>query len=73
MGLDSRFMQSLHQYVLSHLADTKGDWPTVAKASGVPYRTLKKIAGGLIVSPGVRSIEKLADYFRASDQQSTVN
>lgn len=35
----------------------------VAKGSGVPYETLKKIASGATPNPGVRHVQALADYF----------
>lgn len=58
-------MESMHEYVLERLQDCKGDWPEVARKAGVSYRTLKKIATGVIASPGVRIVEKIAAYFRS--------
>lgn len=55
---------SLHEFVIAGLANAKGRWPTVAKESGVPLRTLEKIARKEIKDPGVSHIEKLAGYFR---------
>lgn len=55
---------SIYQYVLAQLQDAKGHWSTVAEESGVPKRTIEKIASGEIDDPGVRKIEKLAAYFR---------
>ena len=57
-------MESMHEFVLTHLRMTKGNWPAVARESGVPYRTLKKIATQDIASPGIVVMEKLAGYFR---------
>jgi hypothetical protein len=57
-------MESIHHYVLDRLQATKGNWPTVAKAAGVSYRTLKKIATKDTVSPGIKNLERLATYFR---------
>ena len=57
-------MATIHEYVLDRLKATKGNWPEVAAQSKVSYRTLKKIAAGLIVSPRVKHLEKLASYFR---------
>ena len=60
-------MDSIHDYVLDRLHATKGTWPAVAKAAGVSYRTLKKIATKDTVSPGIKNLERLASYFRDSD------
>jgi transcriptional regulator with XRE-family HTH domain len=57
-------MQNIHAQVLEQLQASKGNWPEVARGSGVSYRTLKKIATGTIASPRVKHLEKLADYFR---------
>ena len=54
---------SVYQYVLDRLRETKGTWPKVAEGSGVPYRTLEKIARRERKSPGVLHIERLARYF----------
>lgn len=58
--------ESIHEFVLAQLQLTKGDWPKVATATGIPYRTLKKIASGETADPGVSSVERLARYFRAN-------
>lgn len=54
---------SIHRYVLDQLEATKGSWPTVARESGVSRRTLEKIARQEIADPGVRTVERLANYF----------
>ncbi|MHB8815461.1 MAG: hypothetical protein ACYDAE_19630 [Steroidobacteraceae bacterium] len=56
--------ESLLQYVLENLQATKGHWAAVAEASGVPKRTIEKIAAGTTADPGVRKVERLAAYFR---------
>lgn len=56
--------QSLHEFVISQLQDTKGTWPAIAEATGVSLRTMQKIANGEIADPGVSHIEKLANHFR---------
>lgn len=58
---------NMHDYVLAQLQATKGTWPQVAAASGVPKRTIEKIARREIDDPGVSHIQKLSDYFRAAD------
>lgn len=56
---------SLHDYVIDQLQGAKGQWPTVARESGVNIRTIEKIARREISDPGVSFIEKLARYFQA--------
>lgn len=58
--------QPIFDYVLAGLERTKGRWTEVAEGSGVPKRTLEKIARREILDPGVSHIQKLADYFRAT-------
>jgi hypothetical protein len=60
-------MESLHQYVVDRLQAWKYRWPVVAEGSGVPRRTIEKIASGEIKDPGVTSVEKLARFFREHD------
>lgn len=62
-------MESIYEYVLDELQAAKGGWPTVADESGVPLRTLEKIARKEIQDPGVSHIEKLAGYFREQQKQ----
>ena len=56
--------QPIHDYVVDQLNLTKGRWPEVARESGIPRRTLEKIARREISNPGVRHIQRLTDYFR---------
>lgn len=55
---------SIYQYVLDELQAVKGTWPTVAEESGIPLRSLEKIARREFKNPGVMQIEILARYFR---------
>jgi hypothetical protein len=55
------------EYVLEQLDASKGQLPTIATASGVPYRTLQKISFRTVKDPGVSTVQKLYDYFRAAD------
>lgn len=59
-----RIMQTIHDYVLEKLEASKGTWLEVARESGVPYSTLKKIVYRTIKSPRVIVLEKLAAYYR---------
>lgn len=56
--------QSLHEFVIAQLQESKGEWPVIAEAADVSIRTIQKIASRDIKDPGVSHIEKLAKYFR---------
>jgi len=64
--------ESIYQYVLDQLNQVKGTWPAVAEATGIPHRTLEKIARQETKDPGVSSIEKLAGYFRGQASKRPV-
>jgi hypothetical protein len=53
------------EYVLVQLWAVKGRWPEIAEASGVPLRTLEKIARKESPDPRVSSVQALFDYFRS--------
>ncbi len=55
---------SLHQFVIDELQRVKGQWPKVARETGMSRRTIEKIARRELADPGVSSIERLANYFR---------
>lgn len=57
--------QPILDYVLEQLDLHKGQLPRVSDESGVPYRTLQKIASGETKDPGVTHVQTLHDYFRA--------
>lgn len=44
----------------------------VAKGSGVPYDTLKKIASGATPNPGVKHVQTLAEFFERTGQHLSV-
>lgn len=56
--------QSLHEFVIAQLQESRGEWPVIAEATEVSIRTIQKIASRVIKDPGVSHIEKLAAYFR---------
>jgi hypothetical protein len=68
LGRSVSMSTSLYEFVLDQLQSAKGRWPQVAEASGVSLRTLEKIARKEIHDPGVSHIEKLATYFRQTDE-----
>ncbi len=56
--------ESLHEFVIRGLQERKGQWRKVAEGSGVPYKTLEKVARREVADPGVSICEKLAAFFR---------
>lgn len=54
------------------LESKRGRWREVAADAGVSYRTLQKIAQGVIEDPGVSHVQRLYDYFRAQDTEQRV-
>lgn len=61
---------SIYQYVLDNLQAFKGEWPSVAAATGISRRTIEKIARQEVKDPGVSYIETLAVYFRKQPKRS---
>lgn len=59
---------SIYEFVLQQLKASKSRWPAVAEGSGVPLRSLEKIARQEWTNPGIQSIEKLAAYFRDQEE-----
>lgn len=53
----------LHGYVMEQLGKTGLTYQQTGDGSGVPKRTVEKIARGEIVDPGVSHCEKLAAFF----------
>lgn len=47
---------------LALLAERKGQWPAVCRATGLDYDWLTKLAQGRIADPGVRKIQRLHDH-----------
>lgn len=65
-GFKFRIMNTpMIDYVRRHLDDAKErrKLPIVAEASGVPYRTLQKIASGETQNPRIQHVQALHDYF----------
>jgi hypothetical protein len=52
-------MLKLHERVVEDLQALKGVWPSVARASGVPMRTLVNVASQLSRYPHVDTLKKL--------------
>lgn len=47
-------------------ADSDATYQEIADGSGVPKRTVEKVARKEIEDPGVSTVQKLADYFRSA-------
>ena len=45
------------------LGESRGRWPQISEATGVPYFTITNIAQGKVENPGVLTVQKLLDYF----------
>lgn len=56
----------MHRSVVASLQSARGGWRRIAEASGVPLRTIEKIARSEIENPGVGHIERLHAYFVAA-------
>ena len=56
-------VQPMLEFVLDNLEKSKGRLKEVADGSGVPYRTLEKIAQRKIKNPGINHVQCLNDYF----------
>lgn len=52
----------LLKQTLSLLAERKGQWPAICRATGLDYDWLTKLAQGRISDPGVRKIQQLHDH-----------
>lgn len=52
------------EFVLEKLGKRDVPWTTVARETGIPYDTLKKIARGVTANPGVLHVQALHDYFQ---------
>lgn len=60
---------SLYDFVMAELRAKRIPQRRIASESGVPFSTVCKIAQGSVKEPSVHTIQRLADYFRASPQK----
>lgn len=58
----------LLDFVLARLDARDQPWTEIARCSGVPYSTLKKIAARITPNPGVQHVQRLANYFEGAPQ-----
>lgn len=59
--------QSLYDFVMSHLDAKRISQRVVAEGSGVPFSTVCKIAQRQVKEPSVHTVQRLADFFRATE------
>jgi predicted transcriptional regulator len=52
--------------VREKLEECRGTWVEVARASGVPYHTLTKIAQGQVPDPRISTVQRLVDHFNGA-------
>lgn len=57
---------SLLDKVIAQLEERKGTWPAIAAGSGVPYKTLQKVAYRAVKDPGFSIVDKLDRWLRAN-------
>ena len=61
---------ALYDYVMARLEVTTETYQQIADGSGVPKRTVEKVARREVSDPGVSTAQKLADYFRAQEAKA---
>lgn len=54
-------------YVSRGLNEHKGQWPAIARDTGVDYSTICKIAQGVRANPTIANLQPLMDWLRARD------
>jgi hypothetical protein len=57
-------------FVLAKLDLRTPAWTEVARCTGVPYDTLKKIAKRRTPNPGVQHVQRIADFFMAREPRA---
>lgn len=67
MAKNDALEESTAEMLRRRLGEEKGNWPTIADESGVPYGTLEKIAQGDTKNPQSDTTDKLRAWFRARD------
>jgi len=63
----------LYDFVMERFAQCEYTYQEVADGSGVPRRTVEKIARREIDDPGVSHVQKIADYFHARAKRVRVS
>ena len=48
---------------IEELSRRRGQWPAICRSTGLDYHWLTKLAQGRINDPGIKKIQRLADFF----------
>ena len=62
--------ESILAFVKRRLEESRGYWPQISAATGVPYFTITNIIQGKVEDPRVSTVQRLVDYFRARDVEA---
>jgi predicted transcriptional regulator len=66
--MDTNTDANLLEYVRAKLEGSRGNWPAISEATGVPYFTITNLVQGKVEDPRVSTIQKLIDYFREQER-----
>lgn len=55
---------------LRRLKDDRGNWASVAKATGLTAIQVRRIASGETTRPRIDTAQKIADYYTSRQQQA---
>lgn len=64
--------EPIFDFVCRHLRMRTRSYQEIAKGSGVPKRSVEKIARGERPNPSVHAVQKLYDYFRSQEPDRNV-
>lgn len=57
-------MSGLYDFVTTGLKGRKDDWADAANHAGVHTKTVERIAKGVVLNPGIKTMESLAEWLR---------
>lgn len=63
-NMEQKTDENLLEYVKNKLDESRGDWPAISKATGVPYFTITNLVQGKVEDPRISTVQRLTDYFR---------
>lgn len=61
--------ENLLDYLKNKLEASRGQWPAISKATGVPYFTITNLVQGKVEDPRLSTIQRLIDYFRGIERE----
>ena len=63
-------METIHDYIVGKLrGDWKGRWDEVSQKTGVPVRTIEKVAARVYKSHRLSTMDPLHSFFREQDRK----